>query len=145
MLPPHINIQEEPFGQLPDGQTVFLYTLVNSSGQTLKVTNYGAIIVALTAADQEGRYSNIVLGYKDINQYQQDSSYLGAIIGRYAGRIAHGRFNIDGENFQLSINSGEHHIHGGVHGLHHKLWQVTATKCPPLTRLAVGLAINVTT
>ncbi|MEH6910881.1 MAG: aldose epimerase family protein [Oceanicoccus sp.] len=125
---PCLKIQEESFGKLPDGGNVVLYTLANSNGQTLKVTNYGGVIVALTAADRDGQYTDIVLGYQDLDHYQHDINYLGALVGRCAGRIDKGCFNLDGRDFKLNLNSGEHHLHGGVKGLDKKLWQASVNK-----------------
>ncbi len=118
-----ININD--FGQLPDGTPVQLYTLRNNNGMMMQVTNYGGIIVRLTAPDRHGQYADIVLGYDNLNDYIQANPYFGAIVGRYANRIREGRFTLEGKTYTLAINNSPNHLHGGIKGFDKVVWDVT--------------------
>lgn len=98
------------------GQTVALYTLRNRHGMAAAITNYGARIEQLLAPDRDGRLGDVVLGYDSIEQVVAGQASMGAFIGRFANRIAHGRFTLDGHTHQLACNSGPHHLHGGARG-----------------------------
>jgi len=115
-------INEEQFGQLPDGRDVHLYTLRNSNGIEAKITNYGGIIVSLKTPDKDGTIENIVLGFDDLESYLDGHPYFGALIGRYGNRIEDGQFELNGEEYQLSVNDGDHHLHGGEKGFDKVLW-----------------------
>lgn len=110
------------FGKLPDGQEVFQYTLTNKSGAIMKVINYGAIVTSLTIPDRNGKYEDIVLGYDSLQGYIIGNSYFGAIIGRYGNRIGKGQFTLEGKKYQLALNNGENHLHGGNIGFDKALW-----------------------
>lgn len=118
------GIEKTPFGKLPDGREVVLYTLSNTLGMTMKVMNYGGIIVSLTAPDKNGNYEDIVLGYDSLPGYLKDSPYFGALIGRYGNRIAKGRFTLDGMGYQLAQNNLGNHLHGGLKGFDKVLWDI---------------------
>jgi aldose 1-epimerase len=116
------TIQKAPFGALPDGRDVSLFTLRNPTGLQAKIINYGAIVVSLTAPDRRGQGVDVVLGYDRLSGYVHDKSYIGAVVGRYGNRIAKGRFTLEGKTYQLGLNDGENHLHGGAHGFHKVLW-----------------------
>ncbi len=121
------DIQEKSFGTLSDGTAVQLYTLRNAAGQEIDVTNYGARLVAWRTADAEPL--DIVLGYGSAAVYEQDDTSMGGVVGRHANRIAGGRAVIDGQTYQLELNSGSHqqnHIHGGRRGFHDQMWRAEA-------------------
>jgi len=111
------------FGKLADGREVYVYTLRNNKGAEAKIINYGATVVSLTAADKNGKYADVVLGYDNLEGYVNGSSYFGAIVGRYANRIAKGKFTLDGKTYQLSVNEGENQLHGGKVGFNKMLWK----------------------
>ena len=113
----------EPFGQLPDGRAVTLYTLSNARGAVVKITDFGAIITQLHVPDRDGVLADVVLGFDTLAPYLDAHPYIGAAIGRYGNRIAGGRFTLDGEAFQVDLNDGVNHLHGGTQGLHTVLWQ----------------------
>jgi aldose 1-epimerase len=115
-------IEKTLYGKLPDGHEVYQYTLKNKSGVTMKVINFGAVITSLTVPDRNGKYEDIVLGYDSLQGYLNGKSYFGAIVGRYGNRIGKGRFKLDGKEFQLTINDGENHLHGGILGFNEVLW-----------------------
>jgi aldose 1-epimerase len=122
------NGKEQPsmtksvFGRLPDGRNVVKYKLTNRSGLTAEVINYGASITSLRVPDRNGKMGDVVLGYDALQGYIDGSSYFGAIVGRYGNRIAKGRFQLDGKQYQLATNNGDNHLHGGIIGFNKVLW-----------------------
>ena len=100
-----------------------VYTLGNSSGLSMSVTNFGGRIVSLFVPDKDGTASNIVLGYDSLKQYLTGNPYFGAIIGRYGNRIAKGKFSLEGKEYLLAINNGRNALHGGPRGFHNQCWQ----------------------
>lgn len=119
------SIEVNVFGKLNDNENANLYTLKNSKGSVMKVTDYGAIIVSLTMPDRNGEYKDIVLGYDNLEGYVKNNPYFGAIVGRYGNRIGKGKFKIDENEFQLAVNDGENHLHGGVVGFDKVLWKAS--------------------
>lgn len=115
-------IEKTLYGKLPDGREVNQYILKNTSGATMKVINFGAIITSLTVPDRDGKYEDVVLGYDSLQGYIKGSSYFGAIVGRYGNRIGKGQFTLDGKQYQLALNNGENHLHGGNIGFDKVLW-----------------------
>jgi aldose 1-epimerase len=118
-----MEIIKKEFGKLPHNQTVDLYVLSNGNGLEARVMTYGATLVSLSAPDQFGRRTDITLGYDSLEGYLSDTFYLGATIGRYANRIAKSRFSLEGIEYNLTVNDGENHLHGGKKGFHKVLWQ----------------------
>jgi len=123
-----MQITEERFGQLADGRYVELYTLKNEGGIEAKITNYGGIIVSLMTPDSEGNMGNIVLGFDSLDSYLDEHPYFGALIGRYGNRIENGRFELNGEEYTLSVNDGNHHLHGGRQGFDKVFWDSEITE-----------------
>jgi aldose 1-epimerase len=101
------------------------YTIHNSSGMTLHVITYGAIITSLRTRDRLGRLDDIVLGFDDLDGYMHDPPYFGAVVGRYANRIAKGRFTLNGRTYQLPVNNGPNSLHGGTRGFDKVIWSAT--------------------
>lgn len=99
------------------------FTLTNAHGVVVKVTNYGGIIVSLRVPDRTGRVGDVVLGYDSLDAYLRDSRYLGAIVGRFANRIAGARFTLDGTPYRLAANDGRNHLHGGRKGFDKVVWR----------------------
>jgi len=114
-------IQERLFGQI-DGKPVVLYTLSNSNGMSAEITNYGGIVVAFRMPDREGHVKNICLGFDTPAEYEKGHPYFGCIVGRFANRIRNGRFSMNGKEYTLPKNLGEHHLHGGISGFDKKIW-----------------------
>ncbi len=110
---------------MPRGDPVESFTLVNAHGVELRVLAYGGIITSLSVPDRDGRMADVVLGHDSLEDYRSDTSYFGAIVGRYANRIAGARFAIDGKSYQLSANAGANHLHGGRTGFDRVLWEAT--------------------
>jgi len=120
-----MNIQMQPFGNLPDGTSVELYTLSNANGMTVQIVTYGGIITSLRVPDREGRPGDVVLGYDSLDGYLARNPYFGCIVGRFANRIAGGRFVLDGATYQLAVNNGSNHLHGGLVGFDKRVWRAT--------------------
>ncbi|MES2760032.1 MAG: aldose epimerase family protein [Pseudomonadota bacterium] len=120
------SIRQAPFGRLADGADVSLFTLTNANGLVAKVTDFGGIITELHTRDRNGALADIVLGFDRLAPYLGEHPYFGALIGRYANRIAGGRFMLDGTACQLDVNDGANHLHGGRGGLHTVLWDARA-------------------
>jgi aldose 1-epimerase len=119
-------IDKTLFGKLPDGREVSQYTLTNSSGIKIKIINYGAIITSIVVPDKNGKFDDIALGYDTLEEYINDKSYFGTIVGRYGNRIGKGQFQLEGKTYKLAINNGENHLHGGIVGFNKKLWDAEA-------------------
>ncbi|RPH32829.1 MAG: galactose mutarotase [Bacteroidales bacterium] len=117
-------VDKELFGKMPDGSSVYLFTLYNSNGAKIQVTNYGAKIVSIFVPDRNGKLENVILGYKYLEHYLNGHSYLGATIGRVANRIGRGQFELDGQLYRLTKNNGENHLHGGDVGFDSLLWNI---------------------
>jgi aldose 1-epimerase len=118
-----MGINKTPFGKTPDGSEIDLYTMANHAGMQVKVLNYGGVISQLWVPDRHGKFQDIILGYDNPRQILADSFYLGAVIGRYANRIAGGKFTLDGKTYQLAQNSNGQHLHGGVKGFDKVVYQ----------------------
>jgi aldose 1-epimerase len=119
---PPTAITRSAFGRLPDGRDASLFTLRNAGGMAATITDFGGIVTALHAPGRDGEHANVVLGFDTLAPYLADSPYFGALIGRYGNRIAGGRFTLDGEVFQLGVNNGANHLHGGARGFDKVLW-----------------------
>ncbi|XP_021352829.1 aldose 1-epimerase-like isoform X2 [Mizuhopecten yessoensis] len=113
---------EDSYGQI-DGQNVKRYTLTNNNNVEVKIIDYGGIITKVMVPDNQGVPGDIVLGFADIEGYKTNAPYLGALIGRYANRIANGTFSIDGTTYTLAINNGPNALHGGTKGFDKRVWQ----------------------
>ncbi|HYX27871.1 MAG TPA: aldose epimerase family protein [Pyrinomonadaceae bacterium] len=123
-----MKITSEQFGVMPDGARVQLFTLSNDQGMIVRIINYGGIITQLHVPDRNGDMADVVLGHETLEGYLDRSRYFGALIGRYANRIAHGRFDLDGVEYQLAINNGHNHLHGGFRGFDKVVWQTNKTE-----------------
>jgi aldose 1-epimerase len=110
------------FGKLPDGRTVHQYTLTNKSGAVVQILDYGATVTSVRVPDRHGKIEDVVLGYDSLQGYVDGTNYFGAVVGRYGNRIAKGRFQLDGKDYQLTVNDGENHLHGGETGFNKVLW-----------------------
>jgi aldose 1-epimerase len=147
---PHFkfNSTEELFGLMPDGQAVSLYQLTNENGMQLKVTNYGATLTALKVPLKSGELIDVVLGFDTLDAYLQSfnlesAPYLGATVGRFAGRINDGEFKLNNETFHLCQNNNNHSLHGGNLGFSQKKWKVkniNKGRNPSITLSYISLA-----
>jgi aldose 1-epimerase len=113
------------FGRLPDGREVHQYTLTNRAGLGAQILNYGATVRSLHVPGRNGKLEDVVLGYDSLTDYVDGTAYFGAVVGRYGNRIGKGQFQLDGKQYQLTINDGENHLHGGQTGFNKVLWDAT--------------------
>ncbi|MBP8605873.1 MAG: galactose mutarotase [Phycisphaerae bacterium] len=112
------------FGTTSDGQKVDCFTLNNARGRIAKIITYGGIVTELWMPDRKGVLDDVVLGFDNLADYETKSPYFGCITGRYANRIAEGRFTLDGVEYSgLAINNGANHLHGGIKGFDKVVWQ----------------------
>ena len=116
-------LEEAEFNTVIDGKQVTLYTLTNSNGMTVQLTNYGARVAALWVPDRNGTFHDVVLGYESIDEYLSGDAYAGPVVGRYGNRIREGRFTLDGKSYELNRNEGKNHLHGGSGGWWSKVWE----------------------
>ena len=115
------KVQKSYFGNV-DEQQIYLYTLKNSHGMEVAITNYGAAVVSMKVPDNKGKVADVTLGYDDVQGYVADKSYFGATVGRYANRIAGGEFTLDGNKYQIPRNDGPNALHGGKVGFNKRIW-----------------------
>ena len=118
-----MRIEKSVFGKTHQGETIDLFTLTNAQGLRVKIMTYGAIVVSLEVPDRDGHMDDIVLGYDGLEGYLQNDPYFGAVVGRYGNRIAKGKFTLNGEEYQLAVNNGENHLHGGIRGFNEVIWE----------------------
>jgi aldose 1-epimerase len=118
-----MTVRKTKFGTTVEGQEADLYECRNRRGAVLKISNYGATIVALEVPDRNGRNGNVVLGFDSVTGYEEHDAYFGATIGRHANRIARGRFTLDRQDYNLATNNGENHLHGGDRGFDKVVWE----------------------
>jgi aldose 1-epimerase len=121
-------IRNQAIAKTPEGRQIDSYTFGNAHGIEVSAINYGGIITSLIVPDKQGKLANIALGFDSLEEYFVNTPYFGAIIGRYAGRIAKGRFTLDGVEYSLTINHGPNTIHGGVPGFNRVLWHTEPFK-----------------
>lgn len=124
------RIERRPFGKTANGEAFELFTLTRPGAPRVAVTNWGGYVVSIVAPDRAGRTADVTLGYADATGYAADRAYLGSIVGRYANRIARGRFELDGKGYTLAANNGPNALHGGPSGFHKRLWTARVTGGP---------------
>lgn len=117
------------FGKTPTGEDVYLFTLSNGTIEA-EVMNYGAILVSLKVPDSSGEIQDVVLGFDTLEPYLGSHPCFGTINGRYANRIAKGKFSLEGKEFTLAINNGPNHLHGGIQGIDKVLWDAEEWRGP---------------
>ena len=118
-----MGIRKDRFGKTIDGIKVDLYTLTSTQGMQALITNYGATLVSLKVPDLYGKPVDVTLGYDSLEEYLRGSYYFGCIVGRYANRIAGGKFGLQGKEYTLIKNEGDNHLHGGTRGFDKVIWQ----------------------
>ena len=134
------SISSKLFGTTTNGVKVDLYTLRNANGASAIISNYGGIVTSLMMPDRNGKFSDIVLGFKTLPEYEKKSPYFGCLVGRYGNRIAAGKFTLDGKTYQLAINNNGQSLHGGLKGFDKVVWEAT----PLLTKQGPSLKLTYT-
>ena len=134
------TITQKSWGTAPDGSAVTLYTLTNAHGVQAKITNYGGIVTSLIVPDRQGKRADVVLGYDTLTGYVKNvnNPYFGALIGRYANRIAKGKFTLDSQIYTLATNNGVNSLHGGKIGFDKVVWKAE----PVPAANGVGLSLR---
>jgi len=133
-----LQVRKATFGKTADGKPVDLYTLTNSNGLEVRAMTYGGIIVSMRVPDRKGKLADVVLGHDDFDGYLVNPPYFGAIVGRYANRIANGTFTLDGVKYTLPKNDGQNTLHGGLIGFNKVIWDAKEFK----NEKGVGVAFN---
>ena len=113
----------KPWGKLKDGREASLVTLENKNGASVQITNFGGIIVSFNVPDKNGKLDSIVLGKDTLADYEAGHPFFGAIAGRYANRIAKGKFTLEGKEYSLFVNNGPNSLHGGIRGFDRRVWR----------------------
>ena len=132
-----VTANRENAGKLPDGAVVEAVTLKAANGVSARILAYGATLQSLIAPDAKGRKADIALGYDDLDSYVNHPNYFGATIGRFANRIADGRFTLDGKTYQLPQNDHGQTLHGGGRGFDKVLWKVESISSGPVAKLVL--------
>ncbi|WP_299733823.1 aldose epimerase family protein [uncultured Endozoicomonas sp.] len=118
-----MNVVKERFGALHSGEAVYAYKLCNQQNMEVTILTMGGIIQSILVPDRDGQVAEVTLGCDSVADYERSGAYFGAIVGRYANRIARGQFELNGESFQLACNNEPNHLHGGHSGFNLQLWQ----------------------
>ena len=119
-----MSVTVKAFDKLRDGRIANLYTIENQKGMQAVLTDFGAVLVKLLVPDQDGKLRDVVLGYDELEKYEDNFDMLGTTVGRNVNRIEKGRFTIDGVEYQLEINENDNNIHSSMtHGFHKVLWE----------------------
>ena len=122
VTPPMVlNIVKHPFGTIDDSP-ISRYVCANKNGVSFEVIDWGAAIVAIKTKDRNGRFDNVILNCEGLEGYQACEAYFGAVLGRFANRIADGKFTLGGQEYSLSLNDTNHHLHGGAEGFDKRVW-----------------------
>lgn len=121
-------VTEKIFGNLPSGEEAHIYHIENAAGAYIEVSQYGAILVKVCVPDKDGRLTDVVLGYDDLESYFVNGCFFGACIGRSGNRIADSRFMLDGTEIKLTPNEGKNNLHSGPNGFEKKLWNASAVE-----------------
>ena len=126
------TISKAPFGAMPDGTPVEIYTLRNAKGAEARILTYGGIVRSLTMPDKNGKFADIVLGYDQLEGYVTNNSpYFGALIGRYGNRIGGAKFTLEGKTYTLAANNGPNSLHGGLKGFDKVVWKAVKADVGP--------------
>jgi aldose 1-epimerase len=119
---PKAGVTHTSFGNTKEGLPVQLYTLTNKNGLVVKIMNFGGIITETHVPDRDGKMADVTLGFDNFASYEKGHPFFGALAGRYANRIAKGKFSLDGKEYTLAVNNGRNHLHGGNKGFDKCIW-----------------------
>ncbi len=135
-----MNVTASEFGKMPDGTVIAKYTVDNGNGIVMELINYGAIMTSLSAPDKNGESANINVGFDNLESYLGGTPYFGATVGRYANRVAKGKFTLNGKEYTLATNNGPNSLHGGEKGFDKVIWAAKKIE----TEDAVGVQFDYT-
>ncbi len=117
-----MQMGKKVFGKLKDGTQIDLYIIRHDDGSEIQIMNYGAAVVSLKVPDIHGNIEEIVLGFDQLKDYENIRNFYGAIVGRSGNRLAKGKFSLNGIQYNLAVNDGENHLHGGIKGFDRVVW-----------------------
>lgn len=121
-----MSITKKLFDHLSDGSKVYVYRITNKAGAYVEILNYGGILRSLMVPDRNGKMADVLVGFDNAAGYiETEDAYYGALIGRVGNRIRNGHFTLNGKEYQVAVNNGENHLHGGLAGFNKKIWDVT--------------------
>ena len=123
-----MNLTKVFFPHNGQNQGIYLYTLTNDNGMEVQLTNYGGIVTSIKIPDKNGKVDEVIMGFDSIEDYLKEHPFFGAICGRYANRIAKGRFSLDGITYNLAINNEPNSLHGGIKGFDKVIWESAEIK-----------------
>ena len=129
--------ERQAAGSLADGTAIEAVGLSNAHGVSARILTYGATLQSLRAPDRDGRIADVVLGYDDIASYEKHPNFFGVTVGRYANRIAGGRFVLDGKTYQLPLNDGPNSLHGGGKGFDKQVWRIVSVASGPRAKVVL--------
>ena len=132
-----MSITSRPFGVTSNGEQATLYTMTNAQGASVSVTDFGAIVTSIIVPDKNGQMADVTLGFDTFDRYEGDHAFMGDIVGRYGNRIARAAFTLDGVTYQLAVNDGVNHLHGGLNGFNTRMWTATPVEKPGMDSLAM--------
>jgi aldose 1-epimerase len=127
---PGMTTVAKSFGATPAGDEVTQYTITNAEGSVLKLITYGATVQSLEVPDRDGKLANVNTGFDTLEKYLKHKAHFGGTVGRFANRIAKGRFTLDGKEYKLATNNGPNHLHGGPSGFDSRVWKAEPTVSP---------------
>ena len=130
-------IKKTDYGKTADGTTIELYELRNRHGMIAKVMTYGATLTDIQVPDRHGKVESVTLGFADLASYLKGHPFFGSVAGRYANRIAKGKFSLNGKTYTLAVNNGPNHLHGGLKGFDKRIWKAVPieTRAGPAVKL----------
>ncbi|RIA43680.1 aldose 1-epimerase [Hephaestia caeni] len=134
-----VTAQRSHFGTLADDTPIEAVTLTNDRGVSARIITYGATLQSLSAPDRAGKSADVLLGYDDLASYVDKPNYFAVTVGRYANRIAGGKFSLDGKAYQLTLNDGANSLHGGTRGFDRQVWRITDVKQGPVASVTLAL------
>ncbi len=132
------EVKRAAAGTLNDGTAVDAVTLSNAHGVSARILTYGATLQALIGPDRDGKPADVILGYDDISSYENHPNYFGVTVGRYANRIAGGKFTLDGKSYQLPLNDKANSLHGGGKGFDKKIWKIISIRSGPTANVVLS-------
>ena len=122
-ITPKMHIETKVFGTTSNDEDVIRYTLFNSKGHSVSLMNFGASLLEVMVPDRLGQLDNVNLCFEEFKPYEKGHPYFGSSVGRFCNRIGEGKFQIDGVDYQVTLNSGKHHLHGGKNNFSYRLWE----------------------
>jgi aldose 1-epimerase len=132
------TVAHRPFGTTKDGRSITEYTLSNPGGVSTSILTWGGIVRTIFVPDRNGKVADVVLGFDDFAPYEERHPYFGTITGRFANRIAKGRFTLDGQTHSLATNNGPNHLHGGIVGFDRVVWRAKTATTPTSAILSLS-------